>query len=187
MLILEMENLYENCPIIVQVSHTCISIFCVILCYLCQSKPTSLWFICFSFYMIDSIVHTSWNSLSCICMDLRVFVLKLSYASVAFMLVFLVDDAYTVADKWLLKENLPLTYRQQVVEFILQNSGQNNFVPDSSFRDPYTGGKHVFFCATVTYFSVSCCCWQPSGFCIRQRICTWATVFIEWYVFNIDA
>jgi hypothetical protein len=53
------------------------------------------------------------------------------------------DDPYAVAEKWLLKENLPLTYRQQVVEFILQNSGQNNFVPDPSFRDPYTGGKHV--------------------------------------------
>ncbi|WVZ61723.1 hypothetical protein U9M48_011552 [Paspalum notatum var. saurae] len=51
------------------------------------------------------------------------------------------DDPYTVADKWLLKENLPLTYRQQVVEFILQNSGQNNFVPDPSFRDPYTGAN----------------------------------------------
>ncbi|OEL28588.1 Phospholipase A-2-activating protein [Dichanthelium oligosanthes] len=51
------------------------------------------------------------------------------------------DDPYAVADKWLLKENLPLTYRQQVVEFILQNSGQNNFVPDSSFRDPYTGAN----------------------------------------------
>uniref|UniRef100_A0A0D9WV36 Phospholipase A-2-activating protein n=1 Tax=Leersia perrieri TaxID=77586 RepID=A0A0D9WV36_9ORYZ len=49
------------------------------------------------------------------------------------------DDPYAVADRWLLKENLPLTYRQQVVEFILQNSGQNNFVPDPSFRDPYTG------------------------------------------------
>ena len=53
------------------------------------------------------------------------------------------DDPYAVADKWLLKENLPMTYRQQVVEFILQNSGQNNFVPDPAFRDPYTGGKHV--------------------------------------------
>ncbi|CAM0905254.1 unnamed protein product [Alopecurus aequalis] len=51
------------------------------------------------------------------------------------------DDPYAVAEKWLLKENLPLTYRQQVVEFILQNSGQNNFVPDPSFRDPYTGGN----------------------------------------------
>uniref|UniRef100_A0A0E0Q3K2 Phospholipase A-2-activating protein n=1 Tax=Oryza rufipogon TaxID=4529 RepID=A0A0E0Q3K2_ORYRU len=51
------------------------------------------------------------------------------------------DDPYAVADKWLLKENLPLTYRQQVVEFILQNSGQNNFVPDPSFRDPYTGAN----------------------------------------------
>ncbi|KAF0908304.1 hypothetical protein E2562_024718 [Oryza meyeriana var. granulata] len=51
------------------------------------------------------------------------------------------DDPYVVADKWLLKENLPLTYRQQVVEFILQNSGQNNFFPDPSFRDPYTGAN----------------------------------------------
>lgn len=51
------------------------------------------------------------------------------------------DDPYAVAEKWLLKENLPMTYRQQVVEFILQNSGQNNFVPDPSFRDPYTGGN----------------------------------------------
>ncbi|KAL6880439.1 hypothetical protein ACP4OV_012004 [Aristida adscensionis] len=46
---------------------------------------------------------------------------------------------HKVADKWLLKENLPFTYHQQVVEFIVQNSGQNNFVPDPSFRDPYTG------------------------------------------------
>ncbi|XP_040381866.1 phospholipase A-2-activating protein isoform X2 [Oryza brachyantha] len=51
------------------------------------------------------------------------------------------DDPYAVADKWLLKENLPLTYRQQVVEFILQNSGQNTYVPDPSFRDPYTGAN----------------------------------------------
>lgn len=59
--------------------------------------------------------------------------------------LFCADDPYAVADKWLLKENLPLTYRQQVVEFILQNSVQNNFVPDPSFRDPYTGGKRVRF------------------------------------------
>jgi hypothetical protein len=69
---------------------------------------------------------------------------------------FLVDDPYAVADKWLLKENLPLTYRQQVVEFILQNSGQNNFVPDPSFRDPFTGGKHVFLATVI--FTVDCCC-----------------------------
>ncbi|XP_071736773.1 uncharacterized protein [Rutidosis leptorrhynchoides] len=51
------------------------------------------------------------------------------------------ENAYDTADKWLLKENLPFSYRQQVVEFILQNSGQNNFVLDSSFRDPYTGSN----------------------------------------------
>lgn len=81
---------------------------------------------------------------------------RLSYAPVTFVFVFIVDDPYTVADKWLLKENLPLTYRQQVVEFILQNSGQNNFVPDPSFRDPYTGGKHVVFSFGYCYIFA---CW----------------------------
>ncbi|KAK6916532.1 WD40 repeat [Dillenia turbinata] len=51
------------------------------------------------------------------------------------------DNPYSTADKWLLKENLPLSYRQQIVEFILQNSGQRNFTFDSSFRDPYTGSS----------------------------------------------
>ncbi|CAL5377236.1 unnamed protein product [Camellia sinensis] len=52
------------------------------------------------------------------------------------------DNPYDTADKWLLKENLPLSYRQQIVEFILQNTGQRDFALDSSFRDPYTGCKY---------------------------------------------
>lgn len=51
------------------------------------------------------------------------------------------DNPYDVADKWLLKENLPLSFRQQIVEFILTNSGQKDFTLNSSFRDPYTGGN----------------------------------------------
>ncbi|KAJ3706100.1 hypothetical protein LUZ61_009805 [Rhynchospora tenuis] len=51
------------------------------------------------------------------------------------------ENPYDVADKWLIKENLPLTFREQVVEFILQNSGQKTFTPDPSFRDPYTGAN----------------------------------------------
>ncbi|XP_071729987.1 uncharacterized protein [Rutidosis leptorrhynchoides] len=51
------------------------------------------------------------------------------------------DNVYDTADKWLSKENLPPAYRQQVVEFILQNSGQKDFILDSSFRDPYTGSS----------------------------------------------
>ncbi|PNT41336.1 hypothetical protein POPTR_004G150700v4 [Populus trichocarpa] len=51
------------------------------------------------------------------------------------------DNPYSTADKWLLKENLPLAYRQQIVEFILQNSGQGGVALDSSFRDPYTGSN----------------------------------------------
>ena len=55
------------------------------------------------------------------------------------------DNPYATADKWLLKENLPLSYRQQIVEFILQNSGQKDFTLDSSFRDPFTGCKYNIF------------------------------------------
>ncbi|KAB5561296.1 hypothetical protein DKX38_006253 [Salix brachista] len=51
------------------------------------------------------------------------------------------DNPYSTADTWLLKENLPLAYRQQIVEFILQNSGQGGAVLDSSFCDPYTGSN----------------------------------------------
>ncbi|KAJ6739031.1 PHOSPHOLIPASE A2-ACTIVATING PROTEIN [Salix koriyanagi] len=51
------------------------------------------------------------------------------------------DNPYLTADTWLLKENLPLAYRQQIVEFILQNSGQGGAALDSSFRDPYTGSN----------------------------------------------
>ncbi|XP_020576385.1 phospholipase A-2-activating protein [Phalaenopsis equestris] len=51
------------------------------------------------------------------------------------------DNPYDVADKWLLKENLPLSYRHQIVEFILQNTGQRNFSLDTSFRDPFTGSS----------------------------------------------
>lgn len=51
------------------------------------------------------------------------------------------DNPYMVADKWLLKENLPLSYRQQVVDFILQNSGQRDISFDPSFRDPFTGAN----------------------------------------------
>ncbi|XP_006365506.1 phospholipase A-2-activating protein [Solanum tuberosum] len=51
------------------------------------------------------------------------------------------DNPYDVADKWLLKENLPLSYREQIVEFILQNTGQKQFTPDPSFHDPYTGSS----------------------------------------------
>ncbi|KAL1554229.1 phospholipase A-2-activating protein-like [Salvia divinorum] len=51
------------------------------------------------------------------------------------------ENPCDVADKWLLNENLPLSYRQQIVEFILQNTGQKDFTPDPLFRDPYTGSN----------------------------------------------
>ncbi|AEE76160.1 unnamed protein product [Arabidopsis thaliana] len=51
------------------------------------------------------------------------------------------DNPYDAADKWLLKENLPFAYRQQIVEFILQNSGQKDFNFNPSFRDPFTGAN----------------------------------------------
>ncbi|KAK7257922.1 hypothetical protein RIF29_32249 [Crotalaria pallida] len=51
------------------------------------------------------------------------------------------DNPYDVADKWLLKENLPLSFREQIVQFILQNTGQKDIAFDASFRDPYTGSN----------------------------------------------
>ncbi|KAE9620403.1 putative transcription factor WD40-like family [Lupinus albus] len=51
------------------------------------------------------------------------------------------DNPYDVADKWLLKESLPLSFREQIVQFILQNTGQKDITFDSSFRDPYTGSN----------------------------------------------
>ncbi|KAJ7560244.1 hypothetical protein O6H91_04G119700 [Diphasiastrum complanatum] len=50
------------------------------------------------------------------------------------------QNPYDVADRWLLNENLPLVYRQQVVDFITQNTGQRLPQLDSTFVDPYTGG-----------------------------------------------
>ena len=61
------------------------------------------------------------------------------------------DNPYSTADKWLLKENLPLSYRQQVVEFILQNSGQKNFALDTSYRDPYTGGEYYIILSAASW------------------------------------
>lgn len=51
------------------------------------------------------------------------------------------DNPYDTADKWLLRENLPLSYRQQIVDFILENTGQKTFSFDPTFRDPYTGSS----------------------------------------------
>jgi hypothetical protein len=55
------------------------------------------------------------------------------------------ENPYDVADKWLLKESLPLSFREQVVQFILQNTGQKDITFDASFRDPYTGCKYNAF------------------------------------------
>ncbi|ESW03856.1 hypothetical protein PHAVU_011G047700 [Phaseolus vulgaris] len=62
------------------------------------------------------------------------------------------DNPYDVADKWLLKENLPLSFREQIVQFILQNTGQNNVTFDASFRDPYTG-SHAYVPGQPSYLS----------------------------------
>lgn len=78
------------------------------------------------------------------------------------------ENAYDAADKWLVKENLPLVYRQQVVEFILQNSGQKDIVLDSSFRDPFTGGE---------YFITS------GATALRTIIDCWGCFTSDWFIF----
>lgn len=66
-----------------------------------------------------------------------------AFSIICLLTLLLLENPYTTADNWLLKENLPLSYREQVVQFILQNSGQSgsDFSLDTSFHDPYTGCK----------------------------------------------
>ncbi|XP_054777900.1 uncharacterized protein LOC129285936 [Prosopis cineraria] len=64
------------------------------------------------------------------------------------------DNPYDAADKWLLKENLPLSFREQIVQFILQNTGQKDMTFDASFRDPYTGSS-AYIPGQPSYSAVS--------------------------------
>ncbi|XP_030941886.1 ubiquitin homeostasis protein lub1-like [Quercus lobata] len=84
------------------------------------------------------------------------------------------DNPYATADKWLLKENLPLSYRQQIVEFILQNSGQKDFTLDSSFRDPFTGSSAYIPGATSSMSAVSA---KPT-FKHIPKVCCYSVVLI---------
>ncbi|CAM6039015.1 unnamed protein product [Sphagnum compactum] len=53
------------------------------------------------------------------------------------------QNPYDVADQWLANEELPAGYREQVVQFILQNTGSTAAPPqfDPAFVDPYTGAN----------------------------------------------
>ena len=59
------------------------------------------------------------------------------------VLKFLTDNPYDIVDKWLEDEGLSLGYRQQVVEFIIQNTGNAIAATgfDPNYVDLYTGGK----------------------------------------------
>ncbi|GJP80940.1 hypothetical protein CLOP_g11135 [Closterium sp. NIES-67] len=62
------------------------------------------------------------------------------------------DNPYDVADKWLLSQDLPLGYREQVVDFILRNTGQANPMPlGATIPDPYTGGQAYVPSATPSW------------------------------------
>lgn len=51
------------------------------------------------------------------------------------------DNPYDAADNFILRENLPQTYREQIVHFILQNTGGAVSLPAiPSNVDPFTGG-----------------------------------------------
>uniref|UniRef100_A0A7S1T7Z2 PFU domain-containing protein n=1 Tax=Tetraselmis chuii TaxID=63592 RepID=A0A7S1T7Z2_9CHLO len=53
------------------------------------------------------------------------------------------DNPYKVADDFLMQYELPATYKDQMVQFILQNTGGNVTMPVSNL-DPYTGsGAYV--------------------------------------------
>ncbi len=64
------------------------------------------------------------------------------------------ENPYDVADQWLANEELPAGYREQVVQFILQNTGSTAAPPqfDPAFVDPYTGGKSLsIISASISY------------------------------------
>lgn len=88
------------------------------------------------------------------------------------------ENPYDVADKWLLNENLPLSYRQQIVEFILQNTGQKDFTPDPLFRDPYTGCKaECSLCLSGYFFDgLFTLTIQILFQCFSQCLCAWSTI-----------
>eukprot|EP00887_Chlorella_sp_A99_P006848 scaffold2.g6848.t1 len=51
------------------------------------------------------------------------------------------DNPYDAADAFLINEGLPTTYREQIVQFILQNTGGRVSAPPIGLNpDPYTGG-----------------------------------------------
>lgn len=52
------------------------------------------------------------------------------------------DNPYTVADRWLLDNELPLAYREQIVDFIIKNTGGAHPTPmEGVIADPFTGGN----------------------------------------------
>ncbi|XP_058746505.1 uncharacterized protein LOC131619424 [Vicia villosa] len=61
-----------------------------------------------------------------------------SYANVVRVMHHELQLMFNVADKWMLNEGLPISFREQVVQFICQNSGQKDITFDASFCDPYT-------------------------------------------------
>ncbi|GBG59102.1 hypothetical protein CBR_g24445 [Chara braunii] len=50
------------------------------------------------------------------------------------------QNPYDVADNWLMEQELPPAYREQVVEFIVTNTGERIEPVDLSVPDPFTGG-----------------------------------------------
>lgn len=52
------------------------------------------------------------------------------------------DNPYLVAERWLLDQELPLAYREQIVDFIIQNTGGAVAAPmEGVIADPFTGGN----------------------------------------------
>lgn len=51
------------------------------------------------------------------------------------------EDVYSAANKFLAKNVLPSSYREQIVDFILKNSQENYVPPPTGFVDPFTGGS----------------------------------------------
>lgn len=51
------------------------------------------------------------------------------------------ENPYLVAERFIQAHELPMEYKEQIVQFIIQNTGNAGPVPSGNYVDPFTGGS----------------------------------------------
>lgn len=65
------------------------------------------------------------------------------------------DNPYAAAQRFLEKNDLPLTYLDEVVKFIEKNTEGVKLGGGSEFVDPYTGQERLVSCFLDSYLPIS--------------------------------